>query len=229
MRFHALQHVPFEGPAGIGDWARARGHQVTTTRLYAGEALPPHDGYDLLAVLGGPMSIHDEAEHPWLVAEKRFLSESLALDRRVVGVCLGAQLIASVLGSSVYRAAEKEIGWFPVQAVALPPDHVWAGLVPREFLAFHWHGETFDLPRGAVHLARTEVCPHQAFLVGRALALQFHVEATEASVRALVEHAAHEIEGGQYQQAPGVIEAVATDRCPSLVPLLASWLDRWAE
>ncbi len=114
MRIHSLQHVPFEGLGSIEAWARDRGHSLTVTRFWAGDALPPPGALDWLIVMGGPMSVHDEAERSWLKAEKRFLRAALDAGKRVLGICLGAQLLAEAMGARIARARAKEIGWFPV-------------------------------------------------------------------------------------------------------------------
>ena len=206
MRIHVLQHVPFEGPGSIEPWALERGHAIVGTRLWQGDPLPPHDAYDWLVVMGGPMSVHDEPALPWLAAEKRFLREAVRGGKRVLGICLGAQLLAEVLGARVTPARAKEIGWLPVTlapgAADLP---AFAGL-PARWEVFHWHGETFDLPSGAVRLAGSDACPNQAFAHGtNVLAFQFHPEATRRSVEELVRHSGHEIVQGPYIQPASVM------------------------
>ncbi len=226
---HVLQHVPFEGPARIDDWARRRGHPLVITHLYANEPLPDHDDYDLLVLMGGPMSVNDEAEHSWLVAEKRFVARALELERPIIGVCLGAQLIAAAAGCSVYPASEKEIGWFPVRRVEERAESPVRVPLPDGLVPLHWHGETFDLPAGAVRLAETDPVPNQAFWLGRrALGLQFHIEATVASVAALVAHAAADITGGPFQQRAAAIVAAAEQRTAETAPVLDAVLDRLA-
>lgn len=198
MRIHVLQHVAFEGPAAIEDWARRSGHAISRSRLDKGETLPDLAACDLLVIMGGPMSVNDEHLHPWLKEEKALVRKSIESGRAVLGVCLGAQMIASAMGARVYRGREKEIGWFPVRRVTA--DGAGA-LFPETFTPLHWHGETFDLPAGAVRLAETDAVPNQAFQLGSAIGLQFHLEATPESVRQLVDHAAHEIESGKpFQQ-----------------------------
>lgn len=188
MHAHYFQHVPFEGLGSIQDWLDAKGARVSCTRFFESSELPALDGIDLLIVMGGPMSVNDEAQYPWLAAEKRFVREAIAAGKAVFGVCLGAQLIASALGARVYPNAEKEIGWFPVHAVPESEQAMAAGFrFPPSIEVLHWHGETFDLPPGATHLARSEACEHQAFSIGRhVVGLQFHLEATLDSVRAMI-------------------------------------------
>jgi GMP synthase-like glutamine amidotransferase len=154
------------------------------------------------------MSVNDEAELPWLCDEKRFIREAVQNGVPVLGVCLGAQLIASALGARVYRNTQKEIGWFPIEAVQADGD--WFRF-PQELQVFHWHGETFDLPPGAIHLARSTACQHQAFQVGRrALALQFHLEVTPETVRAFAENCGDELRPAPYVQSETEMLAVPT-------------------
>lgn len=222
MRIHYLQHVAFEGPGSIRDWAELNGHDVTGTRLDLGEALPAVADFDVLVIMGGPMSVNDEAEWPWLVPEKQLVRDTIAAGKPILGVCLGAQLIASALGKGVYRGKEKEIGWLPVQRVDV---RGVAALWPETFTPLHWHGETFDLPEGAWHLARTPSVPNQAFeLPRRVIGLQFHLEATAASVEALVAHASDDITGGRHQQSPERILADVAE-CEAVRPLLHRLLD----
>ncbi|MGH8655750.1 MAG: type 1 glutamine amidotransferase [Gammaproteobacteria bacterium] len=144
MRAHYLQHVPFEGLGSIDPWLRSSGAEVTGTKFFENSMLPNVNDIDLLVVMGGPMSVNDEADLPWLVTEKQLIRAAIEKERAVVGICLGAQLIANAMGAPVYPNKEKEIGWFPVSRA---PAHDPRGLFsfPAELLVFHWHGETFDL------------------------------------------------------------------------------------
>ncbi len=218
MRMAVLQHVPFEGPAGIGDWAAARNVAVKVVHLYRDEPLPALADFDMLTVMGGPMSVNDEAEYAWLAPETALVREAIGAGKFVLGVCLGAQTIAKSLGATVYMGKEKEIGWFDVRRTEAA-NPLFEGL-PAAFPAFHWHGETFDLPAGAVRLAETDSTPNQAFGVGsRVLGLQFHIEAVPASVEGLIQNCADEIGAGPYQQSPDAIRA-GIGTCAALEPLL---------
>ncbi len=196
MEIHVLQHVDFEGPAYLEAWAAVRGHRLKTIRVDR-DPLPDPGSTEFLIVLGGPMSVHDEASQPWLTAEKRCLEAMLRSERLVLGICLGAQLLADVLGGRVYHNPVREIGWFPVERAEGAAAAGFAGLLPWRFDAFHWHGETFELPLGAVHLARSAACENQAFLWSRhVLALQFHLEVTPNSIQELVCRGAADLAGG---------------------------------
>ena len=201
MHIHWLQHVPFEGLGRISDWAAERMCPVTASRLFAGDGLPAISSFDLLVVMGGPMSIHDEDTYPWLTAEKRFIGQAMNAGKMVLGICLGAQLIASVAGARVYPNLHKEIGWFPVARTAVAATTAVGPVLGKRVEAFHWHGETFELPAGAVHLARSRACENQAFALGNhVVGLQYHLETTLPSADALIDHCRDELMEGPYVQ-----------------------------
>ena len=203
MQVHVLQHVPFEGLGSMEDWLAQRGTRVTCTRFFQSAQLPAPAGIDLVIVLGGPMSVNDEAQFPWLRDEKRFIAAAMANKKAVLGVCLGAQLIASASGSPVYPNAEKEIGWFPVYAEPVAPG---AFVFPASINVFHWHGETFDLPADAVRIASSAACRNQAFQIGaRVIGLQFHLETTPESAGSLIGNCTNELVPGRYIQAESVL------------------------
>ena len=228
MNIHSIQHVSFEGLGSIEEWVQQNAHTLTSTRTYLGEVFPTADGLDLLIVMGGPMSVHDEKRFPWLTAEKRCIEQAIERGRKVLGICLGAQLIASVLGASVYANTEKEIGWFPVETTDTAADNSIFTAFPRSVEAFHWHGETFDLPRGAIHMVRSQACEHQAFVVkDRIVGLQFHLETTSESARQLIVNCAEEIVPGRYiQDAPTL--AGNTLRFDAIRPVMYDLLDALA-
>jgi len=230
MRIHCLQHVPFEGPSGFADWAGTRGHELLVTHLSDGTAPPGPDGFDWLVVMGGPMGVHDEAQHPWLLAEKALLREAIAAGKTIIGVCLGAQLLAEALGARVYRNAEKEIGWLPIELTEEGRASSLLGFLPERIEVFHWHGDTFELPPGALHLARSQACANQAYLWdGRVLGLQFHVETTPASLHELVEHGADDIVAGPYVQSAGRMLAASREDFARINGALFGILDRLAQ
>ncbi len=196
MRIHYLQHVPFENLANIEGWAVSRGHSLTCTRLFSGESLPDPDSFDWLIIMGGPMNIYEHDKHPWLAEEKRFIGRAIASGRMVLGICLGAQLMADVLGAEVVKNENREIGWFTVDLTAEAKASSLFSVLPRSFTAFHWHGDTFAIPPGAVRAAFSRGCANQAFVLGRAVGLQFHLESSEESLEHLLENCAAELGQG---------------------------------
>jgi GMP synthase-like glutamine amidotransferase len=200
MRIHIFQHASYEGLGTIREWADARSHDLSFTRWFAGEVAPTPGEWDLLVVMGGPMNIYEEAEFPWLRAEKACLDAILAEDRPVLGVCLGAQLLADRLGGFVGRNAWSEIGWQTLELTrAGAADPVFSAL-PERLEAFHWHGDTFAIPPGATHAAFTEACAAQAFRKGRCVGLQCHLELDPDSLQGLIAHT--ESFEGLYVQKP---------------------------
>lgn len=225
MRIHCIQHVPFETPGSILDWARERNHTVTHTRAWDGGLFPERSGYDLLLVMGGPMSVGDEREYPWLVSEKRSIGAAIAGDRIVLGICLGAQLIADVLGARVYRNTHREIGWFPVRRTSVGGRVPGFDAFPAECTPFHWHGDTFDLPAGSLHLAESEACVNQAFAYGgRVFGLQFHPEMTGDGVRSLLDQCSGDLVPGPYVQDSREIESGLV-RLPALADLTRRFME----
>lgn len=222
MKVHYFQHVPFEGLGYIESWLAARGIAAGGTRFDDTAKLPAVDDVDLLIVLGGPMSVNDEQQYPWLAAEKSFIRAAVGAGKQVLGICLGAQLIASALGARVYRNVAREIGWHPIASVPAAPGSR-AFEFPAAMEVFHWHGETFDLPAGSVPLARSVACEHQAFQVGaRVMGLQFHLEATPASARALVTHCPADLAPAAHVQSAADILS-APDACYATAH---AWMDR---
>jgi GMP synthase (glutamine-hydrolysing) len=182
MRVLILQHIACEPPGGFEDLLRSRDAELLRVELDEGEPLPPSGrAFDLVIAMGGPMSVNDEREHPWLRDEKRLIADAVRAGVPFWGACLGVQLLAASLGASVYPGASPEVGVLPITLTdAARSDPVFTGL-PREFPTLQWHGDTFDLPEGAVLLAGSAACPHQAFRWGeRAYGVQFHVEVSDA-------------------------------------------------
>lgn len=226
MRIHYLQHVPFEDPAGILDWASAHGCWASGSRLYARERLPGLRDFDLLVVMGGPMGVRDMDEHPWMEEEAVFIADAVSAGRKVLGVCLGAQIMAAALGARVRRARRKEIGFFEVERTPESEGCPVFGRLPERFTAFHWHGDTFELPEGATRLAFTPACVNQAFRFGdRAFGLQFHVETTAESRDKLIAHCAEEIVDGPFIQSASAMRAAHGELAalrPTMETLMAS-------
>lgn len=203
-RVHFFQHVPYEDPGYILDWCNRNDVRVSFTRFYENEPVPEPGNFDCLVVMGGPMGVYDEKEFPWLSAEKEIIASAIKNNIPVLGICLGAQLLATVLGAPVYKNSEKEIGWFDIYFTQL--EHMPSFFKNRQsqsMKVFHWHGDTFDLPENAILLATSEACKNQAFLYGdRVIGLQFHFEVTEASLESMIGYGRNELVKGRYIQDP---------------------------
>lgn len=192
MRILCLRHVPFEGPAAIADWAQARGHTVHCHPMYGDEALPDQESFNFLCVMGGPMNIYEHEAYPWLEEEKAFIRAAIDAGKYVIGVCLGGQLIADVLGAKVNKGPQAEIGWFPI--TRSPDCPAWLDM-PETLRVMHWHGDRFDIPEGALRIAASDACDNQGFIYhDRVLAWQCHLEATPESLSALAEACEDELQ-----------------------------------
>jgi GMP synthase-like glutamine amidotransferase len=192
MNAHYFKHVPLEDIGSIRSWLTTAGYTITCTPFFKSANLPALEKTDLLIVMGGPMSVNDDKRYPWLVPEKQFIREMILSGKPVLGICLGAQLIASAMGAKVYPNRVKEIGWFPVYGVSSGDSSIFR--FPQSVQAFHWHGETFDLPTGATRIAKSDHCENQAFQLGPSvIGLQFHLETTPQAAQDIVEHCRDEI------------------------------------
>lgn len=179
MRIHYLQHASFEGMSCLQNWFLQRHHVISGTHLYRGDRLPAIDAFDWLVILGGPMGVHDTDQFPWLLAEKQLIRDAIDANKIVLGICLGGQLVADVLGARVRKNTCKEIGWFPITRCEEVESSVLKGIFPRQVNMFHWHGDTFDIPAGATPLASSAACANQGYVIGdRIVGLQCHPETT---------------------------------------------------
>lgn len=224
MRLHYLQHVPFENPGSILNWARENGHRITSTQLYKNELLPKQQDFDWLVVMGGPMNIYDEKGYPWLVDEKAFIGETIASGKVIIGLCLGGQLIADVIGGKVTRNSFVEIGWFPVQLSEEARRSPLFSLFPQQPIVFQWHGDTFSvLPEAAECIAESEACKHQAFIYkNRVFGFQYHLENTPEIITDLIENCRDEMVTDVYVQTPAEVLAH-----PEYIKQNNHWMDQF--
>lgn len=223
MRAHYLQHVPFEGLGSIEAWLHSAGYEITSTQLYETIQFPSLERVDLIVVMGGPMSVNDEDEYPWLSQEKVFIRNAIDLGKPVLGICLGAQLIANAMGAKIYQNSVKEIGWFPVHSTTIDSASLYN--FPSSTKVFHWHGETFDLPPEATLIASSEGCKNQAFQIGKSvIGLQFHLETTPESAKDIVSNCRDELIPSQYVQTEEEILSVKPESYNSINQLMSNVL-----
>jgi GMP synthase (glutamine-hydrolysing) len=228
-RLHYLQHVPFEDIGTIRNWAETAGMTIKGTRLFDDTRLPSVDEFDWIVIMGGPMNVDQEDLFPWLRPEKKLIRNAVEQGKTVVGICLGAQLVAEVMGAVVRPNIHREIGWFPVYKTGAARQSDVSAVIPEVFQAVHWHGDTFDLPDGAVHLGRSEACENQAFVLGkRVVGLQFHLEMTTSSLEKLIDHCRSDLDESPFVQRPADMLADRT-RFKEANAMLDNLLDRLAD
>jgi GMP synthase - Glutamine amidotransferase domain len=201
FKIHYFQHVPFEGLGSIEEWITLSGHSLTSTRFFESAVLPEISDIDWLIVMGGPMSVNNEKQYPWLAAEKKFIRQAIDEGKTVLGICLGSQLVSAALGAKVYQNKEKEIGWFDIELTCFAKSDKLFFDIENRIKVFHWHGDTFDLPEKAVHLAFSKGCKNQAYSYkDKVLALQFHLEPTISSLQEMIDFGRDELKTGKYVQ-----------------------------
>jgi GMP synthase-like glutamine amidotransferase len=201
-----LQHLAHEDAGNIYTWA-SDNHCIVTTLLvpeHEGE-LPSLHSFDILVILGGTMGVYEEDNYPWMKKERAFIQQAIDADKWVIGICLGAQLLAATLGSKVYPHQQKEIGFYPVYKTTAGKEEDALQHVPDAWTVFHWHGDTFDIPAGAQHLFYSEACTNQAFRKGKCWGLQFHPEVNAMLLDNMIMGEEDELKKGTYVQTAGEI------------------------
>ena len=228
-RMYCLQHVPWEGPGMIEPYLRSRGGSLKTIRLFENQTLPDAELVDFLIVLGGPMNVDDEDIYAWLAREKSLIKQMIDAGKPVLGICLGAQLIAHVLSKPVYPAKEHEIGWYPVTLSSSAMQHPLTIGWDETPMVFHWHSNTFDMPEGAISLASSSVCVNQAFVLNDTIiGLQFHLEMSRENVQEMIRHWNDERESGPYVQTPEAMLA-GSEASGKTQKMLYQLMDHWIE
>jgi len=218
-------HVPFEGPGVMADWIRKHGHRLEYTRFHENESLPEASEVDLLIIMGGPMNVFDFHIHPWMQEEIEWVRAFIRSGKPALGICLGAQILAAALGEEVYPGPEKEIGWHNLQFLPSLGEFRIFKELPVARKVFHWHGDTFNIPEGAVGIARSQLFPNQGFIYDRrVVALQFHLEVTPDAVRGMLENCRDELVKSPHIQSAKEILA-ETDYFESNQQVLYKFLD----
>ena len=186
------KNIETEGPGTIEDFLNKKNIAYAIVELSKTAHIPDPADFDTLLMMGGPMSVNEDDIYPYIKKEEKLVRDFIARDKRVLGVCLGAQIMAKALGARVYKGAEKEIGWYDIcitedglmdKRIMRLATHPQTEDIGKTFKVFHWHGETFDIPNGAVRLASSDLYPNQAFRYGEnAYAFQFHIEVQKAMI-----------------------------------------------
>jgi GMP synthase (glutamine-hydrolysing) len=204
-----LQHVAAEGPAEIATWAKARGHELETVRLYEPGHSHPSEP-DFLVIMGGPMNVYEDDTYPFLGPERRYIASAIDDGALVLGVCLGAQLLADVMGGTVHPGEHVEIGWYPVSRTPDGDACPVMGRLPEVVEVIHWHGDTFEVPPSAARTYSSEACPNQSFSYdgGRVIGLQFHLEQSPESLQGMIDAFGDDLVDGPWiQHAEEVVRA----------------------
>ncbi|HEY9262095.1 type 1 glutamine amidotransferase [Chitinophaga sp.] len=197
MHIHYFQHVPFEGLSCIADWAAKGNHTLTHTRWYEKTDTAALADAEWLIIMGGPMGVYEQDQYPWMPNEIALIREAIQQNKKVLGICLGAQLVAAALDANVYPHTQTEIGWFPVDLSFQDKAAPLQTVLPQHFNTFHFHGDTFDVPAGATRFAASAACSHQAFIYNdRVIGLQFHMELTPESLQDMLNAGAATIAAG---------------------------------
>jgi GMP synthase-like glutamine amidotransferase len=205
MRIHSIVHAGHEGIGAIAQWIEFHGFTHTSTDIGNGDSFPSPGDFDMLIIMGGPMSVNDRLD--WINKEKILILNSINSGKYVVGICLGAQMIASALGAKISKNEYKEIGWFPVRK-SMWVSHPITNYLPLHFTTFHWHGEKFDIPEGAIRIMESEACPNQAFVYGnRTVGFQYHMEFTPEMLQIMIDKGKNELVKSVYVQTAGEIHS----------------------
>ena len=229
MRIHSLLHEPFEDTGCIREWAEEKGHPFSVTLLYLDELLPSPDDFDLLVIMGGTMNIYEEEKFTWLSVEKEFIKASIDAGKKVLGICLGGQLIADVLGAPVSKNRYPEVGWFKMEKTPEAGNVPLCKDIPDSFTVFQWHGDTFGIPDEAVNLFRNSACENQGFLYrGRVLGLQFHPEMMDENLKNLTQNCYDELEGDRtfIRPLPEVLDGSNIESANRLMYIILEYFEK---
>jgi len=231
LRVLVLQHISCEPPGVYEDVLRRRGATIRRVELDEGEPLPDRGEFDAIVAMGGPMSVNDDEALPWLADEKAFVSEAVRAGTPYWGVCLGAQLLAASLGARVYTGTHPEVGLLPVDLTHEASSDPLFASMPRSLLTLQWHSDTFDLPAGAVRLAKSPTYANQAFRYANAYGVQFHLEVSNDMARewaAVPEYAAsleRVLGPGSSEELVSHVERSSTEMRAHGRALFERWLD----
>ena len=210
MEILVFQHHPLEGLGTIKHWLESQKASITYHKFFEDQSIPNINDYDGLIIMGGPMSVNDEDEHPWITDAVKTIKRAIDGNKKVLGICLGAQLIAKSLGAIVKPNQHKEIGLHPISPVNTSNTDVFS--FPNPLNVIHWHSQTFDIPLNATHIAQSEACTNQGFQMGKnVIGLQFHLELDKDSLKSLVEEFKDQLIQDQYVHNEGRINSITNE------------------
>ena len=226
MRIHFIQHVSFENPGSLIDWAHEKNCTITFTKIFEEIKFPAPELFDMLIVMGGPYGVYEEEAFGWMKEEKKFIKDAITAKKKVLGICLGAQFIAEALGAKVYKHTKNEIGWFNITK---EENYFLTDKLPENFTTFHWHGDTFDLPDGTVQLFCSKACSQQVFFYNNhVMTLQFHPEINNNLLQSMIEHEKHELIKSSYVQTEDEIYSLAEKHLPAQSVFIFSMMNAFA-
>lgn len=201
MKALILKHIDYENPGCIQKFLKHKKVEFKIINVWQKGKFPDIKDFDILIIMGGPMSVHDINEFKGLIKEKEYIKGVIEKGKKVLGICLGAQLLAENFGAKIYKNKFKEIGWYPVKLTEDAKRHYFFNDIPNKFLTFHWHNDTFSLPKGSIRIAASEACENQGFALGKnIIGLQFHPEVTEETLKAFIRYGANEIKRDKFVQ-----------------------------
>ncbi|MBK8808118.1 MAG: type 1 glutamine amidotransferase [Bacteroidales bacterium] len=228
LRIHCFQHVPYEDLGCIKNWIEEKGHHLTITKFWEIYRIPKVTDIDVLIILGGPMSIFHDDECPWLGIEKQYIKKAIDQKKKILGICLGAQLVANRLGAEVYQGKYAEIGFFPIHRTPESDNITCLKTLSDKATVFHWHNDTFEIPENAVSIAFSEACQNQGFMYNNhVLALQFHLEMTPDSLKKILVNCYSDLVENKFvQSVDAILDNIqkATDNNKIMVAILDSFL-----
>lgn len=228
LRIHCFQHVPYEDLGCIKKWIDEKGHHLSVTKFWEIYRIPKVTDIDVLIILGGPMSIFHDDECPWLGIEKQYIKKAIDQKKKVLGICLGAQLVANRLGAEVYQGKYAEIGFYPIYRTPESDNISCLKPLAHKATVFHWHNDTFEIPENAVPIAFSEACQNQGFIYNNhVLALQFHLEMTPESLKKMLAVCYSELVENKFVQSADTILGniqKATENNKIMISILDSFL-----
>jgi len=194
MKALILKHISYENPGFIQDFFKQKNIEFKIVNIWQKRKLPDIKNFDIFVIMGGPMGVYDVDKYKWLLKEKKYIKSAVEKGKKIFGICLGAQLLAENFGAKIYKNKFKEIGWYPVKLTEDAKRHYLFNSIPDKFFTFHWHNDTFSIPKGSIRIASSDACENQGFVLGKnIIGLQFHPEITEKDLKLFLKYGSKEL------------------------------------